>query len=98
MGNSWDPVINTPEYEATLERALSFAKESGLILNPDEKRVEKVIGLMTMNYNTTGKYFCPCKQSHPLDTENDTICPCSTIEDEIEAEGHCYCRLFYKKD
>ena len=95
MANSWDPVAGTEEYLETLERALVYAKERGLSINRDGERVKKVIGLMTMNLNAAGDYYCPCKQSHPLDTDNDVLCPCPEIDSEIEAEGSCFCKLFF---
>ena len=95
MANSWDHVIGTDEYTTTLARARSIANENGWMLNPDTARMEKVLGLMTMNFTETGEFFCPCKQSHPLDPGTDTICPCPELDSEIAQEGHCYCRLFY---
>jgi len=95
MSNSWDPVIDTGAYLDTLKRAEELAVEKGYNLNPDNERIEKVIGLMTMNFNETGRYFCPCKQSHPLDTEKDVICPCPELESEIGEDGNCFCKLFF---
>jgi len=95
MSNSWDSTVNTDAYLRTLERALKFATERGYVLNPDNERVEKVIGLMTMNHSAAGDFFCPCKQSHPLDTVKDVVCPCPELSEEVAAEGCCFCRLFF---
>ena len=88
-------MVGTEKYLETLERARIYAEEQGLSLNPDGERVKKVIGLMTMNLNAAGDYYCPCKQSHPLDTEKDVLCPCPEIHGEIEADGSCFCKLFF---
>ncbi|MEO0092546.1 MAG: ferredoxin-thioredoxin reductase catalytic domain-containing protein [candidate division WOR-3 bacterium] len=96
MTNTWDKVIGTKEYNTNLERIKKIAEAKNYILNPDTSRVEKVIGLMTMNFLQFGKYYCPCKQSHPLDTIKDTLCPCPQLDEEVARDGHCYCRLFYK--
>ena len=96
MVNSWDPVIGTDEYNLTLRKAEKIAAEKGFQLNADGERVQKVIGLMAMNYTETGSCYCPCKQSHPLDTEKDVICPCPELQEEVETDGHCFCKLFYK--
>ena len=96
MANAWDHVIGTDEYTTALERARSIAAGNGWKLNPDTARMEKVLGLMTMNHTATGRYYCPCKQSHPLDPGVDTICPCPELEDEMAQEGHCFCRLYYR--
>lgn len=97
MGNSWDEVIGTQAYEKSLTRAQTLANDNGYVLNPDEERMQKVVGLMTMNYNSHGKYYCPCKQSHPLDPKKDTTCPCTQWKDEVKKDGYCFCKLFFKK-
>ena len=57
MENSWDPVVDTDEYNAVLLRAQGLADKSGWVLNPDKERVQKVIGLMAMNHSATGDYY-----------------------------------------
>ncbi len=96
MSNSWDSTVGTKEYNETLVRAENIAAKSGLSLNEDSERVQKVIGLMTMNLQSAGNYFCPCKQSHPLDASKDVLCPCPEISDEINADGCCFCKLFFE--
>ncbi len=96
MKNPWDSVVDTDEYNAVLRKAQSLADKFGWVLNPDGERVQKVIGLMTMNHLATGDYYCPCKQSHPLDTEIDAICPCPELDQKMEKDGNCFCRLFFK--
>jgi ferredoxin-thioredoxin reductase catalytic subunit len=97
MANRWDLVVGTSEYNENLERISKIAAEHGYTLNPDQERLQKVVGLMTMNQNEFGKYYCPCKQSHPLDTEKDELCPCPPLADEVQKDGYCFCKLFYKK-
>jgi ferredoxin-thioredoxin reductase catalytic subunit len=93
--NRWTD--HAAEYETALLRVSEIAKKKGYILNTDEERVEKVVGLMTENHILAGKYFCPCKQTHPLDPDSDVTCPCPSWIEEIDRDGHCYCRLFFKK-
>lgn len=97
MGNVWDDTVGTKEYEKNLKRVRNIAKEKGYVLNPDEERMQKVVGLMTMNYNEFNKYYCPCKQSHPLDPDKDVQCPCPELPNEVEKDGYCFCRLFYRR-
>jgi len=97
MANKWDPVVGTGEYNGNFIRIQALAHEHGYTLNPDQERLQKVIGLMTMNKNEFGKYYCPCKQSHPLDLQRDVLCPCPSLADEIEKDGHCFCKLFFRK-
>ena len=93
--NQW--TSHAAEYEDALSRARAMADENGYVLNPDGERVEKVVGLMTENHVSAGKYYCPCKQSHPLNPETDVVCPCPQWREEIAADGHCFCRLFYRR-
>lgn len=83
-------------YKENQTRLRQFADRQGYVFNADAERVNKVIGLMTRNLADFGRYYCPCKQSHPLDPVRDTLCPCPEVAAEIEQEGCCFCRLFYK--
>jgi ferredoxin-thioredoxin reductase catalytic subunit len=97
MGNKWDSVVGTTEYNENLMRISRIAQEHSYVLNPDQKRLRKVIGIMTMNKTEFGKYYCPCKQNHPLDLQKDVLCPCPELADEVTKDNHCFCRLFYKR-
>ena len=83
-------------YKENHKRLTRIATGNGYIFNPDKKRVNKVIGLMTRNIKEFGRYYCPCKQHHPLDTKVDPLCPCDTIDEEVAQDGHCFCKLFFK--
>ncbi|UCD19396.1 MAG: ferredoxin:thioredoxin reductase [candidate division WOR-3 bacterium] len=95
MGNKWDPVVGTEEYNENLVRINKIAQENGYVLNSDRERLRKVVGLMTMNKIEFGDYYCPCKQSHPLDVQKDVLCPCPEMKNEIAKDNHCFCQLFY---
>ena len=84
------------EYDKNLSRLRNTAKENGLVLNPDAERLQKVVGGMTENFKKHGDYFCPCKRKNdPPVTGEDTLCPCSEMANEIEKDGHCFCKLFF---
>ncbi len=97
MANTWDKVVGTKEYNDNLERVKNIANSKNYILNPDQARLEKVVGLMTLNCQKFGKYYCPCKQSHPLDPNKDVLCPCLDLDNEVAKDGNCFCKLFFKK-
>jgi len=80
---------------ANIERARKVGEGLGYVLNPDQARTLKVSNLLARNFAEFGKYYCPCKQSHPLDPNKDVLCPCQTLQDEMDKDGHCFCRLFY---
>jgi ferredoxin-thioredoxin reductase catalytic subunit len=83
-------------YQVNYQRLKDVAEQHGLMLNPDEARVAKVVGLMAQNYDTVGEWICPCKQQHkPPQLGKDKTCPCPEWLDEIANQGHCYCRLFF---
>ena len=70
------------------------AIENDWKLNSDKTILNKLISSLAKNLETTGFVYCPCRISrHP-----DNICPCSVVELDIAKDGHCKCRLFYKKD
>jgi ferredoxin-thioredoxin reductase catalytic subunit len=94
--NQW--TTHDAEYDALRKDLEEVATRAGYVLNPDGGRLEKVLGLMTENLVLTGKRFCPCKQSHPLDPGRDVVCPCPEWKREIETEGHCFCRLFFVRE
>jgi len=96
MSNPWDKIVGTKEYIDNLTRIQVMADKTGYSLNSDEERVKKVVGLMTMNHTSHGKYYCPCKQSHPVDPQKDITCPCAEWKDEITKNGKCFCKLFFR--
>ena len=84
------------KYDRNLARLQKIADARELALNPDQARVQKVVGLMTENYEQHGDYFCPCKQENdPPVRGTDPLCPCPEVQEEITANGHCDCRLFF---
>jgi ferredoxin-thioredoxin reductase catalytic subunit len=85
----------TDSDRAGIERARKVGEGLGYVLNPDAARTLKVSNLLAKNFAEFGEYYCPCKQSDPLDREKDVTCPCPTLADEIAKDGHCFCRLFY---
>ncbi|UCD06198.1 MAG: hypothetical protein JSV98_02935 [candidate division WOR-3 bacterium] len=96
MGNKWDSVVGTIQYSENLVRANKITQEHGFVLNPDQKRLRKVIDLMTMSKTEFGKYYCTCKQTHPLDPKKDTLYPCRELKDKIVKDNHCFCRLLHR--
>lgn len=82
--------------KANIARARQVGEGLGYVLNPDPERTLKVSNLLARNFAEHGKYYCPCKQSHPLDPAKDVVCPCPSIHDEVKKDGHCFCRLFFK--
>lgn len=93
--SSW--TTHDAEYARLLKELEVLARSEGLILNPDAERLDKVVGLMTENLVATGRRYCPCKQSHPLDEVVDKVCPCPEWKEEVGSQGSCFCRLFFAR-
>ncbi len=85
------------EYRELLIRMSCTAEKNDCVLNKDNERVDKVLGLMAENVVVAGRAFCPCKQSKPLNVSKDVVCPCPEWQKEIEKDGHCFCKLFFRK-
>jgi ferredoxin-thioredoxin reductase catalytic subunit len=84
-------------YQKNLERIEKIANAKDLVLNPDTARIEKVVGLIGKNKETYGEYFCPCKQVNDIPKlGEDVTCPCPALDEEIEKDGQCGCRVFFK--
>jgi ferredoxin-thioredoxin reductase catalytic subunit len=81
-----------------LNEKIKYAKKFGYKLNPDKKILNFVISGLVQNKSRKRKEYCPCR---PL--ENDPgkdikkVCPCFWHRQEIKKDGHCHCRLFYKR-
>ena len=91
----------TPEEEALARDiaawARAYAAEKGYALSGDERQFNAVVRGLVRNKLKHGEKYCPCR-IRTGDPEKDRliICPCSFHEEEIEAEGHCHCNLFFK--
>jgi ferredoxin-thioredoxin reductase catalytic subunit len=85
-------------YADNYKRLKRICEKKGYIFNPNQDWVDQVVRLMTNNQKEHGKYFCPCKQHYPIDIKSDVVCPCSSLDEEVTADGCCHCRLFCSKD
>jgi ferredoxin-thioredoxin reductase catalytic subunit len=92
------PESDTVEQEI-LEKSRQHAKTAGLSLNPDKKQLELMIKALAANKKLHGKAYCPCRAltGEPVQ-DTQIICPCSYHWEEVKKDGHCKCRLFWKKE
>jgi ferredoxin-thioredoxin reductase catalytic subunit len=88
--------------EAELAREIlswirEYAREKGLALNPDDRQFAAVVRGLVRNRLRHGERYCPCRiRSGDPDRDQLIICPCTYHEQEIAAEGHCHCNLFFR--
>jgi ferredoxin-thioredoxin reductase catalytic chain len=84
--------------EEILAWARNYAEEHGWELNPEEKQLRIVIKGLARNRQKFGERYCPCRlRSGDTGKDRSLICPCIYHYDEVMKEGHCHCRLFFKK-
>lgn len=83
--------------DALKKEFAEYAKNNGIKLNPDEKVVERIIDGLLKNEEKYGEKYCPCRRvSGDKEEDKKKICPCIWHKDEIEKDGHCFCRLYVK--
>jgi len=86
-------------YDDNLFRLMEIAVNKGLVFNPDDKRVNELVNLMSEDFDKYSFYFCPFKkQNDPPIEGTDILCPCPELDREIAENGYCFCRLFYSTD
>jgi len=77
--------MTTTNQKNRIRRALlDWAATHNLVINPS-KGMEQAVD----NYLEFG--YCPCDV-----TRSRTVCPCPESLQDIEATGHCLCRLFWR--
>ena len=83
--------------EKIIEEYKEYASKTGFKLNPDREVVERLIKGLLENEKKYGQRYCLCRRvsGNPAE-DKPKICPCAWHRQEIEREGHCYCRLFVK--
>jgi len=84
--------------EKARAKATIYAKEKGYVLNVDEKQLSAVLRGLARNQEKYGAAYCPCRlRSGDPEKDRIIICPCIYHEKEIEEQGACHCRLFFKR-
>ncbi|MFQ5965375.1 MAG: ferredoxin-thioredoxin reductase catalytic domain-containing protein [Candidatus Scalinduaceae bacterium] len=64
-------------------------------LNPDQKKVDKVIRSLAKRKLKYGYQYCPCRMiSGDKEIDAKTICPCEYHIEEIKQDDICCCDLF----
>lgn len=81
--------------EKVIKDYKDYAEKKGFKLNPDKQAVEKLIKGLLENEKKYGERYCPCRRvTGNTEKDRPKICPCEQHLQEIERDGHCYCRLF----
>lgn len=76
-----------------------FAKNNGYKANPNWMMNANLRLWLVESEKVFGKRYCPCfEPSDDPALNNDIVCPCTFIEQDIAEKGTCHCGLFGKKD
>lgn len=70
----------------------AIATEHGWSLNPNPNQVIALIKAENMLQEKFGHYYCPCK----IKRIPENVCPCQDAQAEIDRDGHCHCKMFFK--
>jgi thioredoxin len=88
---------NSESMEEIIKNYQTYAEKNGFKLNPDREVVKRLIKGLLENEKKFGARYCPCRRvSGNPEQDKPKICPCQWHKEEIERDGHCFCRLFYK--
>ncbi len=64
-------------------------------LNPDSKKVDKVIKSLAKRKLKDGHQYCPCRMLSGNDEiDSKIVCPCEYHVEEIEKDDICSCDFF----
>lgn len=77
----------------------NYVKTGPFELNPDSKKVDKVIKGLATRKVKYGHQYCPCRMmSGNKEIDAKIICPCEYHTEEIKQDGICSCDLFVSQD
>ncbi|MDP2909859.1 MAG: ferredoxin-thioredoxin reductase catalytic domain-containing protein [bacterium] len=86
-------------FDKYLEECGKYAKENGFKLNPNPDASRGIVFGLFKNEEKYGHKYCPCRRVAGNEQEDaKNICPCIYHKDEIKKDGHCFCRLYWRKD
>ncbi|MBN2067946.1 MAG: ferredoxin:thioredoxin reductase [Candidatus Diapherotrites archaeon] len=84
--------------EQILAESADHAEKEGFALNSDGQIVAVLMKSLARNQREKGKRYCPCRVVTGNKKEDAKIvCPCAFHKDEVEKDGFCRCRLFFRK-
>jgi len=85
------------EVAGLIKKYEEYAKENGFQLNPDKEIVNRIVKSLLDREKSLGERYCPCRKvSGDKEEDKKIICPCVYHKEEIEKDGYCHCRLFFK--
>lgn len=81
--------------DRAVEKLRTEARQTGYLLNPEEKTVNTLVSGLLKNEARYGYRSCPCRLSTgDYNKDCDIICPCAYRDWDLDAYGRCYCGLY----
>lgn len=74
--------LSSREMNVKRVEILDFATENNFVINPSKGMEQYVQNIFEFGH-------CPCDSNRPN-------CPCDLAAEEIEKQGYCRCRLYYR--
>ena len=85
--------MNPEQLEAIIKK---YAEKQGFQLQPDRELLDMILKGLLENEEKHGYRYCPCRVVTGEKSQDvKIICPCVYHKEEIKAEGHCHCGLFF---
>jgi ferredoxin-thioredoxin reductase catalytic subunit len=72
-----------------------FADAEGYELT---EKADAIIDKLIARNKQYGRYFCPCRRVDEEKENDDIVCPCQYVHEDIAANGKCFCNLFKRKN
>ena len=83
--------------EEIIAMSKKHAENARITLNPDKIELDNIVKGLLRNKEKYGEIYCPCRLvTKNKDKDRDNICPCVFHRGEIELQGHCLCKLYFK--
>lgn len=88
-----------PSAQNIEKRLNCIATFHGFKLNPDLDQRKKIINGLVDNAIKHGASYCPCRiVTGNAEEDCKNICPCDYFKVDIEMNGFCKCKLFFKDE
>lgn len=79
---------------AIRQRLIEFLADKPYTFNSDERTVALTLEKLALNQIERGAAYCPCKiASGNYHDDQQIVCPCAFLEQEIKEWGLCDCGL-----
>ena len=98
LGGGPDTTMAPEDFRAAIER---FTAGNEFEVNPDQAKVDLLLGGIFANEKNHGLKYCPCRlRTKVWEEDLRIVCPCNfTIHETYKGakDGECWCGLFIRR-